>query len=157
MTGYTFLAAELARLAYLDGKDEGLNACLGIAFSIKNRIRAGWHNGDWAAVLSNHHQWSATLETPSLVVPDPRVFSFSVLLQEVEGIFNGSRRDDITIAKESIFNTPLLDLKLGGGPAPALYWGRLDKANNPWWIENIARRTDIHPRVASVGLISFFS
>lgn len=148
MQGSAFIAAELARLAWLDANEEGLNGMMAVAFTIRNRVRAGWFNGDWISVLSNHKQYSARIEPYPSTLPDPRVYSFQCLLQEIDGIFSGQRADDITIAAQTVLAKPA---------NPALYYARLDQITSEHFLENIARQPDLHPRVAQVGMMFFFA
>lgn len=121
---------------------------MAVAFAIRNRVNAGFWGGDWASVLSHHKDYSSVSEQPPYAVPDPRIYSIQCLLQEIDGIFKGSRADDITIPRESVLAKPA---------PPALYYGRLDQITSSHFLENIARKPDIHPRVAQVGMLTFFA
>jgi len=146
--GSSFIAAELARLAWLDGNEEGLNGMLACAFTIRNRVRAGWFSGNWIDVLSNHRNYSSKIEPYPDTLPDPRVYSFQCLLQEIDAIFSGQKTDDVTIAAQSVLATP----------APlALYYARLDQITSEHFLTEISRRPEIHQRVAQVGMLTFFS
>jgi hypothetical protein len=149
MQGSSFIAAELARLAWLDAHEEGLLGMLGVCFTIRNRVRAGWFSGNWVEVLSNHRTYSAKTEPYPDTVPDPRVYAFQCLLQDIDAIFSGQRVDDVTIPANPSFAIQAYK--------PALYYGRLDQITNPWFLENIARQPEIHPRVAQVGMMYFFA
>lgn len=148
MTGSDFLCSQLALLSWRDGFTEGLSGMTAVAHTIKRRVDAGWYNGDWTSVLSNHRKWHFRAEPYSEEVPDPRVYSFQCLLQEVNGIFNGSIQDTITVPKESVLSRPV---------PGALYYGRLDQITNDWFLENISRKPELHPRVAQVGMLYFFA
>lgn len=152
MQAFDFISAQLATVAYQDGFDDGLPGMLAVAFSLRNRIRAGFWNGDWIALLNNHFSYSAYLTPPHSEIPDPRVYSVQCLLQEIDGIYRGTRRDDVTVPKDSIFD----QFKIGDKPPVALYYARLDKITNPWFIENITRQPATHPRIAQVGMTVFF-
>jgi hypothetical protein len=148
VTGTDFICSNLALRAWQDGFAEGLNGMLAVAHTIKRRVDAGWYNGDWISVLSKHKTWSARVEPYPDEIPDPRVYSFQCLLQEINGIFNGSRQDDITVPAQSVLSHPA---------PPALYYGRLDQITNDWFLENISRKPEQHQRVAVVGMLTFFS
>jgi hypothetical protein len=149
-----FIKSQVALRCWIDGKDEGLNAMLGIAFVIRNRVRAGWYGGDWLQILSHHHEWSGNLnEEKTIQLPDPRVLSFMMLLQQMDGIFSGAADDSITIKRDGVAST----ISLNGPPPVALYYARLDKVNNDWFLDNISRCPDKHPMIAQVGLVSFFA
>lgn len=147
VNGADFIKAQIVRRAHADGFSEGLNGMLAIAFVLRNRVSRGWFNGDWVQVLNNTNQASSQLENSREVVPDPRIWTVQTLLQEIDGIFEGTRPDDVTVAQRSVLATP---------PPPALYYARLNEITNPWFLENISRRPDLHPRIAQVGALSFF-
>jgi hypothetical protein len=152
MKDTAFITSMLALQCWRDGKDEGFDAMMGIAFTIRNRVRAGWYGGNWLDILAHHQEWSATTATPSIELPDPRINSFMKLLQQIDGVFNGMVDDNITIKQDGVSN-----LIITGPPPVALYYGRMDKIDNPWFLENISRKGELHPRIAQVGLISFFA
>jgi hypothetical protein len=149
MTGSEFICGQLALKAWQDGFTEGLDGMRAVAFAIRNRVNAGWWGGDWISVLSHHADYSAKTEPYSTDLPDPRVYSFQCLLQEINGIFNNSAKDDVTIPAQPSFQA--------GVYKPVLYYAKLDEITNDWFLENISRRPDLHPRSAQVGQIFFFS
>lgn len=148
MNGAQFLQAQLALFAWRDGFSEGLNGMLAVAHTIRRRVEAGWWGGDWAQVLSHHRDYSSRVEPYPDEVPDPRIYSIQCLLQEIPKIFDGSAKDDITMPKESVLARPV---------AGALFYARLDLISNPWFLENISRKPNEHPRIAQVGQTFFFS
>ena len=151
MTGVDFIAAQLALRAWQDGYQEGINGMLGVAFTIRNRVRAGWYGGDWIQVLSHHQEWSATSALPDpYLLPDLRIYSISGFLQEISGVVTGQRDDDITIKRDS-----LATFKPGALPL-ALYYGHLDKIDREWFLENISRSPE-HKRVSNQGTLTFWS
>ena len=154
MKDIDFIKSQLALTCWRDGKEEGLNAMLGISFVIRNRVRSGWFGGDWLQILSHHHEWSANPEAYNTnELPDTRVLSFMMLLQQLDGIFSGAVDDNITIKRDGVAN----QISLSGPPPIALYYARCDQITSDWFLTNISRRGDIHPKIASTGLISFFA
>lgn len=156
MKAEDYIKAELARISYLDGRDEGLNGCVAVALVIRYRIRAGWFNGDWMSLLSHHQDYAAVLTEYTHELPDPRNTTFGMLLQQIDGIFSGSREDDILTPGPSMGQIVAFD----GQPARpvALYYGRLNDPNiRPWFLESISQNHDNHRQVASVGGLTFFS
>lgn len=148
MNGADFIKAQLARRAVADGFSEGLSGMLAVAFVYRNRVNRGWFNGDWVQVLNNTSQSSSQIEKRPEPIPDPRIYSIQCLLQEIDGIFEGTRPDDVTVAQKSVLASP---------PPPALYYARLNEITNEWFLENISRRPDLHPRIAQVGQLWFFA
>jgi len=149
MQGPEFICALLALQAWRDGREEGISGMLGVAFVIRNRIRAGWWGGDWLQILAHHKEWAATEKPYSDELPDPRNFAFRAILQEVNGIFSGARVDDILVTvTNSILSVP---------PPPALYYGRINDDLRPWFLESISRNHDQHKIVAQIGLLHFWT
>jgi hypothetical protein len=158
VTGSDFIKAQLALTAFRDGSHESINGCLAVAFCIRNRVRAGWQGGDWLKVLAHHSEYAASATPPNPYdLPDPRNYTFGLLLQEVDGIFSGSREDDILTPNSSLMG-PIVNFE--GQPARpvALYYGRLDDPNiREWFVQNISSNHDSHRQIASVGSLTFFS
>lgn len=153
MISSDYIKAELCRLAYLDGHTEGLNGTLAVMFTFRNRVRNGWWNGDWCQVLAHAEDVSYKVEPYAHLIPDPaKDYSFFLALQLVDGIFDGTTEDNITVSRDSL-PPPLSPQYV----APvALYYARLDQITNPWFLEDICRKSTLHPRIAKVGAIDFF-
>jgi len=82
-------------------------------------------------------------------LPDPKNFAFRTVLQEVNNIFSGARVDDVTVTvTNSVLSIP---------PSPALYYGKLNEIDRPWFLENISRAHDKHKIVAQVGMLHFWN
>lgn len=148
MTDADFICANLARIAYYDGFSEGLSGMLACAFTIRNRVKAGWFGGDWIQVLSHHKEKAADLTPFPEELPDPKIRSVRFLLHEVTGIFSGARQDDITVSGQSVLSV---------APPVALYYGHLDRVTNDWFLNSICRDYENHQRIATVGALTFFS
>lgn len=155
MLGSDFVKSQLALRGWQDGAAEGLSGMLAICFVLRNRVRAGWYNGDWVSVLSHHQDYAAADKVYSLELPDPRNYAFGLLLQEVDGIFAGSREDDVT---QPANKTWLIKAQDQPDRPIALYYARLDDPNiKESFLETITRNHDNHKMVAQVGLLHFFS
>jgi hypothetical protein len=151
VNGDDFTKAHLAWRAWFDGKQDGLVGMLAVACVIRGRARAGWQNGDWLAILLDH-QRTAAEETsayhvlnggfPILEFPHLREPDFERLLRQIDGIFEGMIPD-----------TP----ELPDGTPPPLYYCSLTSALRPWFLENICRKPDQHPRVGQVGQLVLFA
>jgi hypothetical protein len=144
--GQEFVKALLALRAYRDAAPEGLNGMMAVCFVYRNRVEAGWWGGSWIEVLKHHTDVSFLTHNDETDIPDPRNYAFQCLLQEVDGIFNGTREDDISTPKTSI-----LAVKL-----KPFYFAKLDQISNPWFLENIARNPE-HKRMSQVGGLTLFS
>ena len=149
VTGAEFIKSQLALRAWRDAFSEGLDGMRAVCHVFRNRANAGWWGGDWIQILSHHKDASSRIEPDSDTLPDPRVYSFQCLLQEIDGIFSGAAKDDVTV--------PVLPTFTAGVYRPVLYYARLDQITNDWFLENISRKTAEHPRLAQVGQIFFFA
>lgn len=127
-----------------------------VCYAIRNRQRAGWFNSSWHDILAHHQDWAATDKIYTLDLPDPRNYAFGLLLQEIDGIFSGSRDDDVTQGSTRIGGMRVRVSGESDKPV-ALYYGRLNDDLRPWFLENISRATDSHRLIATVGTLSFFS
>lgn len=133
---------------------------LACAFAIRDRVRAGFYGGNWSDVLSRHDEWSSTLPNQDKSLPDPNNYAVRNMLQQIDGIFNGSQPNTITLAQDPISNyVTFTDSQRSLSPAtnPPLYYGRLDQVTNPWFLEEICRKPEIHRRAAQVGMLVFFT
>lgn len=141
MTVQDFIKGQLAWLAWMEAHHlGGVQNMIAVAFVVKNRVRAGWHGGDWAAVMNAHYQYSANpqvalIELHSL--PDCRDRDFIALLQNIDGILSGSLQDTYT--------------------AGGLYYCELNNVTRDWFKENVLAHPEQHPRVATVATVTFFS
>ena len=157
MLAADYIKAQLATTAWRDGGHEGINGASAVALVIRNRVRAGWFNGDWLAVLSHHQDYAAVHNPYSHELPDPRNYGFGRLLQEIDGIFSGTREDDILTPNQTLMG-PVVTFDNQPARPVALYYGQLDDPNlREWFLESISRNTDSHRLIASVGSLSFFS
>lgn len=147
MTSDSYIRAQLASLAWREGHEQGgINNSLAVAFVIKNRVRSGW--GEWLEQIQRHALWSSRNgdEIDSTTHPDPREPDFQRLLQEIDGVFDGSLVDKLTVAPKT---------KEGDG-RPGLYYARLNQITRSWFLENIVRKPELHPRTSQVGEFTFF-
>lgn len=136
--------------SWQEAHEEGLNGMCAVAFAIRNRVRAGWFGGNWIEVLSNLDKSSSKLELPITAIPDTRPYAMMQFMQIVDNIFSGSQEDNITIKQGG-------DVQSMGLKVPvALYWARLDQVTNPFFLENIIRKPEQHPRIAQCGQLFFF-
>lgn len=149
MTTDSFVKAQLALLCWRNcpaGKPFQLLKCL--ALIERNRVRAGWHGGDWLAIIANDATFSAYLGAEKLqqdapprderlgLFPDTRDDVFQRFLWEVDKVYDGSAADPMTEG--------------------ALWWAELEKADRPFFLKKIARQPKEHPRVAQVGSLTLF-
>ncbi len=114
---------------------------LGVQFVVRNRVKAGWSGGDWGKVIESHNQFSSISvlgDAMTIWYPDVRDPNFQRVLQEVDGIYDGTTADTLTNG--------------------ALYYADMaSPAYNKggWFDRNVAQSPD-HPRVAVIGSTTYF-
>jgi hypothetical protein len=129
-----YIKAELARQAHRHGQHVGGTAAmLAMAHMFRNRVRAGM--GSWMAVLSNSEAASGTI-----ILGHP-YFDITkrenqILLARVDGIYSGSEEDTYTEG--------------------SLYYAEMHLPVRPQFQQMVIEQPKEHPRVATVGPVSFF-
>jgi hypothetical protein len=106
-----------------------------IALVIRNRVDAGWRGGDWMAVIEDAPLKRYRDFARSRGV-DLREYTVKQFFGRIDDIYSGEFADELTNG--------------------AVYYGQLHAVTNKWFMENIARDTTNHPRIAQIGLLSFF-
>lgn len=98
-----FLHSLAAQLAWQDGRENGVNGMLAVLFCLRNRVAAGHENGDLGRIIQGQHIWRYVTGQNFTDVPDTREPAFAQLLGYIEGVFDNSIVDRLTVG--------------------ALYWG----------------------------------
>lgn len=88
---------ELALMGWRAGKNISLNASLAAMFVCRNRFLAGLRDGDW---LKNIRAIPVGSVDPDIRQPD-----FTEVLAIVDSVFDGTRRDTLTVGG-LYFSTP---------------------------------------------------
>lgn len=136
MIAETFIKAELARVAYQEAHHYGgVDSMLAIVYVMKNRVDAGWFGGEWMDVLQRHYEASA-YEATEMQPINVRDLQFRILLQKIDGVYDGSEPDHLTDG--------------------ALFYCELTEVTREWFVKNVLQRRESHPRCASVGPLTFF-
>jgi hypothetical protein len=65
------------------------------------------------------------------------------MLAAVDGIYHGTAEDCVSVHDDR-------------GALPALYYANLNQLDRKWFRESIAGKGDEHPRLATVGQLTFF-
>jgi hypothetical protein len=139
------LACFAARAAGPDGCLEQMAA---ICYCIRNRVRQGWHDGDWLQVLEHADETAANLPGPRVIL-DANKRSFQRLLQDVDEIYF-SRRD--FTHHPSGDPMPALEEAIGN----AVYWAFINQPFTAWFRENVIDDPANHRQKANMGLILFY-
>ena len=136
MTAEDFEQSMAALFAWREENDNCANAMLGILYVLRNRVEAGWHHGSWIENIAHaeeHHPGQKTVDA----YPDVRDPAFLQVLQLVDEVYDGRRKDNLT-----------------GG---ALYWARPMKVDpKSWFATEIMNDPAKHPRTGSIGGTMFY-
>jgi hypothetical protein len=135
MNADSFIKAQLVAFAHREAAHHGgYDNMLAVMHVIRNRQRASWFGGDWIKILHDAPQKAGHVPPPSAV--ELRDTAVKMAMLHVDDIFNGMAADKFTEG--------------------ALYYAELSKVDRSWFVENIARDPEHHPRCAQVGPVSFF-
>lgn len=141
MTFESYIKAKLMDLvieeAYASG---GVEPMLAVAQVIANRVKAGWQGGDWIRVIDSAPDYRGTEQPRNYVTLDPRDGNFRELMRRIDDVYYGTA-DDASVNNES---------------GASLYYAELHNINREWFSEHILSDLASHPRLASVGLLTFF-
>lgn len=117
----------------------GVEVMLAVAQVIANRVEAGWQGGDWLKVIHGAPEYRGTVQPDNGTI-DPRDGNFRELIRRVDDVYHGTA-DDANINNDS---------------GKSLYYAELHNINREWFTEHIASDPESHPRLATVGQLTFF-
>jgi hypothetical protein len=141
MTYENFIKAKLVIFivdeAYHEG---GYEPMLAVAQVLANRVNAGWGGGDWLKVIETARQYTGTVWTNPPQI-DPHDGGFRELLRRIDDVYHGT-------ADASNVNNDQ--------GQKSLYYAELHNLNREWFRENILNDLEAHPRLATVGQMTFF-
>jgi hypothetical protein len=131
--------AQLVVFAFQEAIATGtLDAMKAVCYVIRNRVRAGWHDGSWLDVMEHADEVSGNEPIPRTKID---VYSrvFQMLMQSVDDIYYASADDNAQKVVDK-----------------ALYYQFMDKPLRPWFNEAILRNPASHPRRAHIGPMVLF-
>jgi len=123
--------------AYSDG---GVEPMLAVAQVLANRVKAGWQGGDWLRVIDTAPEYRGTVPARNYERIDPRDGNFRELMRRVDDVYHGTA-DDASVNNES---------------GTSLFYAELHNVNREWFKEHILDDPESHPRLATVGQLTFF-
>jgi hypothetical protein len=139
VTYESYIKARLVDLVVTEAYSSGgVDAMLAVAQVLANRVNAGWQGGDWLKVIEAASDKRGTIQAPTTI--DPRDGSFRELLRQVDDVYHGIA-DDSNVNNDS---------------GKSLYYAELHNVNCEWFREHILDDLESHPRIASVGQLTFF-
>jgi hypothetical protein len=147
------LALFAAREAGEGGSLEQMKA---IAYIVRNRVKAGWFDGQWLTVIE--HSWESAgnlAKKRALLDPSNRIFQRFVA--DIDDIYYGAGRPTRVIHETPTAQRFAADGgELEAATSSALFWAWLDRPYTPWFNENILGQSRSHPMRAQMGLLAFF-
>lgn len=141
-----------AHLALFAAREAGPRGTLeqmqAIAMCMRNRVRQGWHDGEWMKVLENADDYRAHDPGPHFPL-DADNRSFQRLIRDIDEIYFSRRDWD---KEPSYDKMPSLDEAMG----KCCYWAFIDgRPFRPWFEANIIK-SRIHTQKAQMGLMLFY-
>jgi hypothetical protein len=124
--------------AFHHGGTDGMCA---VAQVLANRVEEGW--GDWYDVVTKAGDYRGTVNDPPKL--DPRDPSFRRMISLIDDIYHGTADDS---------NVNIEDDR---GTKVALYYADLNNLNRAWFRENVLSSLIEHPRLTTVGPLTFFA
>jgi hypothetical protein len=139
VTYESYIKARLVDFIVIEGINSGgVEAMLAVAQVLANRVNAGWQGGDWLRVIHTAPEYRGTVQPDSMI--DPKDGNFRELIRRVDEVYHGTA-DDANVNNDS---------------GKSLYYAELHNINREWFTEHILDDLESHPRLASVGQLTFF-
>lgn len=141
MTYEAYIKARLVDFVIEEAYNSGgVEPMLAVAQTLANRVSAGWQGGDWLKVIHTAPEYRGTIQPPTHVSFDPREGNFRELMRRIDDVYYGTA-DDSAVNNES---------------GKSLYYAELHNINREWFTEHITDDLESHPRLATVGQLTFF-
>jgi hypothetical protein len=142
MTYESYIKARLVDFAVEDAFNSGgVEAMLAVAQVLKNRVDAGWQGSDWRRIIRSAPHYRGTVQPSTELDVDPRDGNFRELISRIDDVYHGTADD----------------ANVNNGSGKSLYYAELHNINRPWFKEHILDDLESHPRIASVGQLTFFA
>lgn len=141
MTYESYIKARLIDLIVQEAFNSGgVEPMLAVAQVLANRVNAGWQGGDWLRVIHTAPEYFGTVQPSNGLLIDPRDGNFRELMRRVDDVYHGTA-DDANVNNDS---------------GKSLYYAELHNINRDWFTEHILSDLESHPRIATVGQLTFF-
>jgi hypothetical protein len=155
-----------AELALFSARAAGAGASLeqmkAVAYCVRNRVKQGWHDGQWLTVMEHAEEAAANLPGPRVVL-EPSNRALQRLIADVDDIYYGSGRQGAGNREQGTGSRILTAQSFapyGGGLEEALekscYWAWVNQPFTSWFREHILDEPNGHPMRAQMGLMAFY-
>lgn len=120
-----------------------------IAMCIRNRVRQGWHGGDWMQIMEHHNdvRGNDEFEWAELSIEDRNL---QILVRDIDEIFFSRRDWEKDPSRERM---PGLDEGIGD----ATYWAFINYPFTEWFRAHILHDHQNHKLKAQMGLMVFYT
>lgn len=139
------------------GRDASLEQMKAIAYCVRNRVKAGWHDGQWLSVIEQSDQAAANSATIRVTL-DPNNRILQRLIADIDDIYYGLTanyaQNTTRTPTAQAFATQAVDIEDAIGKS--CYWCWLNRPFTPWFQKNILDRPDSHAHRTQMGLMAFF-
>lgn len=140
----TFERAQVAAYAYRIARRSGSLDCIrAVCYVFRNRLKAGWGDGTWTWLIENAKECDGNAQPPTFAVPmselDPQDRLLQLIVRDIDDIYLGNSDDDTKAVVQD-----------------ALYFQFVDLPPNPWFVDNVVRMHDEHPRIGQIGMIALY-
>jgi hypothetical protein len=141
------------------GQGASLEQMKAVAYCIRNRVKAGWWDGQWLTVMERAGETLANTPDDEPWYLDPNNRALQRLVADVDEIYYGGR----PAAGARVEQTPMMAQRYaaeGGDLEEAIgksvYWAWLNRPFTVWFRKNILEETHNHPNRAQMGMMAFF-
>lgn len=135
------------------GPGASLDTMLGICYVMRNRVRKGWHDGNWIRAIEHADETAAHDDDPQFHAEiDPNHREFQMMLRQVDDIFFGSAVGGWGMESS---DGPRLEESLMVKGHEKLYWMWMGRPVRPWFKENILDDSKNHKGRTHLGLMMF--
>ena len=138
------------------GEGASLEAMKAICYVLRNRVRAGWHDGNWIRVIERAPEHAAHAPGPHVELK-PESREFQMLLRQIDDVYYQQNADDWTAQNPTSDGTQMLSLEesLCEKNHPRLFWFFVNRPLRPWFKENIIGDKKNHKRTTTLGTMIF--
>lgn len=138
------------------GRQGSLEQMKAIAYCIRNRVRAGWFDGQWLTVMENAEDAAGNAPSERVLL-DPNNRSLQRLVADVDDIYYGGRDGQrATQSKPAAQRFAPEGGDLEDAIGKSCYWCKINEPIRPWFKQHIIGQPEEHPNRATMGLMQFF-
>lgn len=126
------------------GEDGNLEQMKAVCYIMRNRVRAGWADGNWLTVMEDHANMAANYLTDAKIRVDDR--RLQALARDIDGIFYGHEDEEIsrTCSRQ--------DKDRG----PIMHWCFIQRPIRPWFEKTIIGDPEHHRNRSQISFMMLY-